>query len=315
MSSRIKGYLIGAVAAATYGLNPLFALPCYGQGMNAESVLFWRYLLAIAVIGFMVMWRCHDFRLDRRQVLPVMCMGVLMAMSSLTLFRSYNYMSSGIASTLLFVYPVMVALIMTFIYRERQSPVTWGAVLLALGGIGMLYRGSDAGGSLSITGTVLVMVSSLTYAIYIVAVNRPPLNTLPSLKLTFWALVAGTVVLMSRFSTEPFSVPTGVSWLNISGLAILPTALSFLCTTRAIQLIGSTPTAILGALEPVTAAVIGVMVFGEHLTGRDITGMLVILIAVTMVVAGGSISEAIIRLRRMFPRGIQVPYFLRIFKK
>lgn len=307
MSDRTKGYMIGAVAAATYGLNPLFALPCYAGGMNAESVLTLRYLLGMLIVGSMVKARGHDFAIERRQVLPVLAMGLLMALSSLSLFLSYNYMDSGIASTLLFVYPVMVAVIMAVFFRERLNSYTVIAILLALAGIGMLYH-SGGSETLSGTGTLFVMVSALSYAVYIVGVNRRPLSTMPSLKLTFWAMSSGLLVLVARFITEPFTLPSGILWLNLLGLAVFPTALSFLCTTRSIQLIGPTPTAILGALEPITAAVIGVIVFHEVLTGRDVAGILVILVAVTMVIASGSLPVVMTRIRRMFPRG---PYYKR----
>lgn len=303
ISNHARGYLIGAIAAATYGLNPLFALPCYELGMNAESVLLLRYALAIVVIGSMVRLRGHRFAIERRQALPVVAMGFLMALSSLSLFMAYNYMASGVASTLLFVYPVMVAVIMALFFKEKVNVFMVTAVGLSLAGILMLYRG-EGDTTLSPLGTALVMMSALTYAIYIVGVNRRPLDTLPSLKLTFWCLVVGTAVIATRFMSVPFTPPRGLAWLNIAGLALLPTALSFLCTTRSIQLIGSTPTAILGALEPITALLIGVAVFGETLGVREIMGIIMILVAVTIVITSGSLPGLLMRARRMFPRGI-----------
>lgn len=306
MSKTTIGYAIAAVAAATYGLNPFFALPCYAGGMNADSVLFFRYLMAIVIVGAMLRARGHNFRVERRQILPLMAMGVLLAVSSLSLFESYNYMSSGIASTLLFVYPVMVAVIMAVVFRERLSWITAASIAVSLAGIGLLYRG-DGSATLSFVGTMLVMLSSLSYAIYIVCVNRRPLATMPSLKLTFWALTSGLLVFGCRFAAQvPMTLPDNATlWLNLVGLAVFPTAVSFLCTTRAIQLIGSTPTAILGALEPLTAAVIGVIVFGEVLTHRDVAGIVLILVAVSAVVANDSLSGVIVRLRKMFPRVIR----------
>lgn len=107
MNTKLKGYVLGAVAAASYGMNPLFALPLYKEGMDPDSVLFFRYLLAIPLLGIMIKARGRDFRLKRKEIVPLIVMGLLVALSSLTLFLSYNYMDAGIASTLLFVYPVL----------------------------------------------------------------------------------------------------------------------------------------------------------------------------------------------------------------
>ena len=124
MNTKLKGYVLGAVAAASYGMNPLFALPLYKEGMDPDSVLFFRYLLAIPLLGIMIKARGRDFRLKRKEIVPLIVMGLLVALSSLTLFLSYNYMDAGIASTLLFVYPVLVALIMALVFKEKLTMQT-----------------------------------------------------------------------------------------------------------------------------------------------------------------------------------------------
>ena len=254
MNVKAKGYALGVIAAATYGMNPLFALPLYEAGMNPESVLFFRYLFAIPVLGAMIKLRGRDFKLKRKEVFPLIIMGLLMALSSLTLFQSYNYMAAGIASTLLFVYPIMVALIMAFLFKEKLTLQTILCIILALGGIALLYKGED-GSTLSLLGVLLVIVSALSYAIYIVAANRPLLREIATLKLTFYVLVFGFSLFLVRvdFGASLHVVDTWYLWGNLLALAVFPTAISFLCTTQAIQYIGSTPTAILGALEPLTA--------------------------------------------------------------
>lgn len=303
MNTKAKGYLLGAVAAATYGMNQLFALTLYKAGMDPDSVLFFRYLFAIPLLGIMLKARGRDFRLHRREIVPLVLLGLLVALSSLSLFLSYNYMDAGIASTLLFVYPIFVALIMAFGFREKLSPQTALCILLALAGIGLLFKGSD-GSTLNITGTVLVMVSALSYAIYIVGVNRPVLKSVATLKVTFYVLLFGLLLYVVRldFGMAVHVPDKWYLWGNLLALAVFPTAISFLCTTSAIQYIGSTPTAILGALEPVTAVFFGVMIFGETLTLRICCGILLIIIAVSLIVAGNRVAVYLVRFRKLFPR-------------
>ena len=303
MNVKAKGYALGVIAAATYGMNPLFALPLYEAGMNPESVLFFRYLFAIPVLGAMIKLRGRDFKLKRKEVFPLIIMGLLMALSSLTLFQSYNYMAAGIASTLLFVYPIMVALIMAFLFKEKLTLQTILCIILALGGIALLYKGED-GSTLSLLGVLLVIVSALSYAIYIVAANRPLLREIATLKLTFYVLVFGFSLFLVRvdFGANLHVVDTWYLWGNLLALAVFPTAISFLCTTQAIQYIGSTPTAILGALEPLTAVFFGVTVFGESLTVRVGCGIMMIVFAVTIIVAGSKVTTYLVRFRKLFPK-------------
>ena len=303
MNEKAKGYILAVIAAATYGMNPLFALPLYVDGMNPDSVLFFRYLFAIPLVGAMIKGRGRDFKIHRTDILPLVVLGVLMAASSLTLFEAYNYMDAGIASTILFIYPILVALIMAAVYKEKVTMQTALCILLALSGIAMLYQGGD-GVTLSLTGTLLVFASALSYAIYIVGVNRPSLKEMATLKVTFYVLLFGVSLFVVRlWMSHDLTLPTRWwLWGNLVALAVFPTAISFLCTTSAIQRIGSTPTAILGALEPVTAIFFGITVFGERLTARDCMGITLILVAVTVVVAGGNITHQLVRFRKMFPR-------------
>ena len=303
MNAKAKGYILGSIAAASYGMNPLFALPLYKAGMDPDSVLFFRYLFAIPLLGIMIKARGRSFKIQRKETFPLIIMGLLVALSSLTLFLSYNYMAAGIASTLLFVYPIMVALIMAMVFKEKLALQTIVCMLLALGGIGLLYKSED-GSTLSLIGTLLVFASSLSYAIYIVGINQTSLKNVATLKVTFYVLLFGLSLFVARllYSGVLNTPDQWYLWANLIALAIFPTAISFLCTTGAIQYIGSTPTAILGALEPVTAIFFGIAVFGESLTVRESFGLVMIIVAVTFVIAGGNITSQLVRFRKLFPR-------------
>ena len=303
MNAKAKGYILGSIAAGSYGMNPLFALPLYKAGMDPDSVLFFRYLFAIPLLGIMIKARGRSFKIQRKETFPLIIMGLLVALSSLTLFLSYNYMAAGIASTLLFVYPIMVALIMAMVFKEKLALQTIVCMLLALGGIGLLYKSED-GSTLSLIGTLLVFASSLSYAIYIVGINQTSLKNVATLKVTFYVLLFGLSLFVARllYSGVLNTPDQWYLWANLLALAVFPTAISFLCTTGAIQYIGSTPTAILGALEPVTAIFFGIAVFGESLTVRESFGLVMIIVAVTFVIAGGNITSQLVRFRKLFPR-------------
>ena len=291
-NNKTKGFILGAIAAASYGMNPLFTLPLYSAGMSVDTVLFYRYSLAVIVLGIMMKFQKQSFAIKRVDVLPLCIMGLLFAFSSLFLFMSYNYMDAGIASTILFVYPVLVAIIMAVVFKEKVSPITMFSIALAFVGISMLCK-SPGGQTLSLVGITFVFLSSLSYAIYIVGVNRSSLKDMPIAKLTFYVLLFGLSVYVVRlqFCTELQVIPTPVLWINAVSLAVFPTVISLVTMTKAIHYIGSTPTAILGALEPVTALFFGVLVFGEQLTPRIILGILMVITAVTLIIGGKSLLK------------------------
>ena len=199
-NKKVKGYAYGVIASVSYGLNPLFALPLYASGIRVDSVLFYRYVFALLFLAVMMKMSGQSFALKRNEILPVAVMGLLFSFSSLFLFQSFNYMDAGISSTILFMYPVLVAVIMAVFFKERLSVVKIASIATAFVGISMLYKG-EGGATLSMTGVCLVLMSSLTYALYIVGVNRSSLKNLPTAKLTFYALLFGIIIfLMPRIS-------------------------------------------------------------------------------------------------------------------
>lgn len=302
-SEKTKGYLYGIIAAASYGMNPVFALPLMSDGMDAVSVLFFRYMLAIPAVWIMMVLRGRNARIGRRRILPCIILGLCMVLSSISLFRSYLFMDIGIASTLLFVYPLLVALIMAALYGETLTRQAVIGLSGTFAGVWLLCdTGTDA--NISAPGIILVLVSSLTYAIYIVGINRPPVKSVATLSLTFWILVAGAAVLGVIVLTRGYVVLPRMPWLwiNVLLLALVPTVISFLCTNIAIEKIGSTPAAALGAFEPVTALIFGVMLFGEHLSLRSIAGFILIILCVTLVITGEGMTRRVLSVRKLFPK-------------
>ena len=293
MQSKLKGYLCGIGAAVCYGTNPLGALYLYEDGINANSVLFYRFALAVVMLGMLMAARRKSLKVSRRELSLLCALGVVFSTSSITLYFSFCFMDAGIASTLLFVYPVMVAVIMALLFKERLPAVSVFAIMLALSGIAMLYHG-DGGATLSTRGVMLVMLSSLSYAVYIVVVNKSPLR-MSSMKLTFYVLFFGMLtVLTNSFITGLHiqMLTTPRMWSCAFMLALLPTVFSLVLMTISVHETGSTPTAVMGALEPLTAVVIGVVVFGEQLTPRLSAGIVLILTAVIMIIAGKSLFPA-----------------------
>ena len=305
MKTKYIGYLCAVLSAVCYGTNPFGALPLYQEGVNTATVLAFRFGLAVLMLAIVMLIKRETFTLSRHEFKVLFSLGVLFAVSSITYYQSFHFMDAGIASTILFVYPVMVAVIMAMFFKERVTGVTILAIVLSLVGIGLLYKG-ESGVALSAMGIVLCVLSSLAYAIYIVVVNQSSIK-MSSFKATFYAMLMCEITLVLYSFTSPelylHALPSLRAWSFACWIALVPTVLSLVFMTVAVHAVGATPTAILGALEPITAVTIGVLVFGETLTSRLIVGILFILFAVMMVVMGKdlhlrTLTHAVARLWR-----------------
>lgn len=295
LNRKITGAINGAVAAASYGMNPLFALPMYAAGVGVNSVLFYRYAIAVVLYGFWIkLFKKGSLKITLKEFFPLLFLGLFFSASSLTLFMAFHYIEAGIACTILFVYPLFVAVIMALFFKEKVTKTTIAAILLTFAGIALLYKGKP-GSSLNIHGVAIVLASALLYALYIVGVkNIKPVKHMKPDKLSFYVMLFGLLlyVVNLKFCTELQIIDKPFLWLCTFGLALFPTIISLETITISIKLIGSTTTAILGALEPLTAIFFGVMFFHEHLTARIILGVALILTGVILVITRKRIKSA-----------------------
>ena len=293
------GYLAGIIAAATFGLNPAFAVPMMREGMDVVSILFYRYMLSVPLMLLVLAIKRQNVILGKKCILCALGAGVLMSMSSVTLFESYKYLSVGVASGLIFIYPLFVALIMVAFFREKMNVVTAVGILCAILGVFMICF---PGGGIVVSwfGVGIVTMSALFYALYIVFVNRDPMRSANTLALRLWVLISGAIVTgICVAASGHLDTPAHTSgWMNLWMLALLPTLLSLLCTNMAIDRIGPTPTAVLGVFEPVTAVLLGMVMFNEMLTMVQWVGLAIILASVSAIMLRKELAK---HLRMLFP--------------
>lgn len=284
----IIGYPAGIITGVAYGLNPLFGIPLMRDGVAIDSILFFRYIFAVVFLGVFLLFTRHSFRVSAKQLGVLLTLGVLYTMSSMFLFEAYQYISSGLATTLVFLYPVLVAIIMVFL-RVVPSWSVWLSILATFVGVLIMTQG-DTGRSVGIIGVLLSLGSALVYALFIVIVNRSKtISSISNPVLTFYALFTGAVIFLVMILSSDSNITTNIdgyeAWGNLVGLALLPTIVSTATLAVATRNIGATKASVLGVFEPVTAILVGTLVFGEPLTANIVTGILIAIVAVTFMIA------------------------------
>lgn len=281
------GYPAGIITGITYGLNPLFGMPLMSKGVSVDSILFFRYGIAVLILGAILLFDRQSFKISWRQAGVLLVLGLLYTSSSICLFEAYKYIPSGLATTLIFLYPVLVALIMVFL-RVVPSWQVWLAIVATFVGVIIMTQG-DSSQEINPIGVLLSLGSALVYALFIVIINRSKtISSISNSLLTFYALMVGAVVFFTRISLSGGEVMAGIDtsldWLNIVGLAILPTIVSTATLAVATRRIGATKASVLGVFEPITAILVGTLVFGEALTNNIIIGILIAIVAVTFMI-------------------------------
>ena len=264
----------------------MFAMPVMAQGMAFQSVLSYRFMLATVALGLLLMARKESFRITWQDVPRLCLLAFFYLMSSLFLIWGYEFMASGIATTIHFMYPVLTTLIMMTVFHEKKSIWRICAILLAVAGVYLLSVSGGGDHSISLPGLIVVLLSALGYALYLVAVNQLKVRSMKGLKLTFYVFLFSTLFLLP--GVEIFSTLQPITdWhmaTNLVLLALIPTVVSNLSLVEAVKSIGSTLTSVLGAMEPVTAVCVGILMFDEPLTTQILVGIGFIITAVTVII-------------------------------
>lgn len=281
------GYPAGIITGITYGLNPLFALPLMKSGASVESILFFRYAIAVLLLGVFLLLGRRSFKISWRSAGVLLVLGLLYTASSVLLFEAYKYIASGLATTFIFLYPVLVALIMVFL-RVVPSWQVWLSIVVTFIGV-LVMTQSDSAQTVSSVGILLSLASALVYALFIVIINRSKaIGEISNNLLTFYALLVGATVFFVKIMTSDAEITAGLengsAWANLIGLAFLPTIVSTATLAVATRNIGATKASVLGVFEPITAILVGTLVFGETLTVNIIVGILLSVAAVTFMI-------------------------------
>ena len=301
--NKFKGFLYGIVASSTFGLLPLFTLPVMGEGLTTFSILSYRMLFASILVAVLMLIGRVSFATNLKELRWFAVLGFLYYGSAALLFQAYGGMASGLATTLHFMYPVSVTIIMALVYKQRPSVVTICAIVLSLVGVALLCLRESSTGVSSLLSVFLVLLSGVCYAVYLVLVSTVRrINQQNSQKLTFYVLMfSGAFFMLSTLQGGGLQIiPSASAGINLLLMATLPTLLSNLALVRSVKNIGSTLTSVLGAMEPLTAIIVGILVFDESLRGLMIVGIILILVSVSLIVLSPLLDKRIAeRLQRL----------------
>ena len=284
---RAKGILYAALSSSTFGLAPLFTLLLLGLGYSSFEVLSYRWGVASLFLGALALLAGRSFRLSWPELRTPFFLSLFRAATSLSLVIAYQHIASGVASTIHFMYPLAVALAMMCFFREKGSVWVFAAIGMSIVGAVLLSLGNvDFTRGNTTLGMVSAAVSVVSYGGYIVGVRKSRAVGIDSTVLTCYVMGLGALYFIAGgLVTGGIRIETdGTAWLCILGVALPATAVSNMTLVQAIKRIGPTLTSVFGALEPLTAVVIGVAVFGEPFTVQGAAGILLIVAAVTIVI-------------------------------
>ncbi|MFA7081409.1 MAG: DMT family transporter [Bacteroidales bacterium] len=282
----VRGIIYALISSITFGTLPLFSIPVKAQGMSSEALMFYRFLFSMIIYGTYLLFRKANFKLTKRNIRDIILIGGAgYGLTGLTLVSSYDYIPSGIGTTIGFQFPVMISIFMWLFYKEKLQKSIYVSLALSLLGVFLLSY-SPNHGLVSGFGIFLLTITNLMYSMYIIGINKSSMREVDSSVLTFYVICISMIICLGlslvRGTLTP--IPSLIAGVDILFMAVFSTIIANLTLILAIKAIGSTITALLSPLEPVTAIIIGIIVFNENINLQIITGVIIIILAVILIV-------------------------------
>ena len=256
-----RGYFLTILSAIIFGFTPILAKITYNIGSNGITLAFFRHLFVIPILFLMIKLLKINYKISLEQLKKITLVGVIgNAFTVAMLYTSYSYIQVGSATVLHFLYPMFVSLICFFYYKEQLSKAV--RICLAIASIGILFF--IEGGNASFIGLFLALFSGITFAYYIVGVEKLGLQTINPYVLNFYFAIV---------------------------IAILTSIIGIICLQQGIKHLGATTASILSMFEPVTSVIFGIIILHEQLTIVKAIGCLIILGAVIGLIVSNSKKE------------------------
>lgn len=286
----VNGIFYAVISSMSFGFSPLFTIYLIYGGLSDFDILSYRWLTAALVLLIYAFFKKKSLRLNSfDEVWKVILLSALRAVTSVTLLLGYVNISSGIASTINFMYPVIVAICMMIFFGEKRSKADFLAIGASIFGVYLLASGDSIiveGGNTKL-GLVCSLISAISFAAYYIVMKQVKADRIEVVKFTTWIMILSAfyfIICAFIFNGKLTIVTDSASWINILGLGLWATMVSNITGVKGIRRIGPTMTSVLGALQPVTAVLLGVLFLGENLYTRSLIGIIIIMTAVTIIV-------------------------------
>lgn len=284
MSQRTKGYLFVILSAVIYGCMPLMVKRIYADGVTPFSVVLYRNLLSLPVVSVLALKQKKSLKIPLRILPEIGILGMLgSCVTPLLLYASYQYMASGTAMVLHFIYPAAVVLGGVLLYREKIGTGNVVSVMICILGMLLFYT---PGEPLDWRGCVLAIISGIFYAGYILLLAHFRHQEIAGFLMNFYFFLINSVLLLTfciLTDTLTFPVSTG-GWVMCLLMGNVVNVIAVALFQRGTMIIGGEQASVLSALEPATSVFVGVLIFREAMTLRIATGSVLVILAGILIV-------------------------------
>ena len=285
----MKGKVCLLLSAFIYGLAPMLSKIAYRGGANVMTLTFLRTFMMLPPLFVWMKMNRYSLKITASELIKIAALGIVGGtLTNVSLYLSYDYISTGLATTLHFIYPLMIIVVSALVYRERISKTQLLAAVLVTGGIFMFVNLNTRSDTL---GVFLALMSGIFYSFYVVYMDYSGINKMDFVKLTFYLLIfmsAGTLIFGVWTGTLDFAAMDGEGWALSFIISLITTVLALPLFQLGVRYEGAPSAGIISAIEPITTLALGALFLGERMSLPQLLGGVIILAGVMLAQRSGN---------------------------
>jgi drug/metabolite transporter (DMT)-like permease len=276
-----KGIVYVILSAVLFGCMPLFAKNIYANGGNAVLLTLMRSMISLPVLFLLMWYKEGNCLISPKKLKQIVILSLGFVSTPILLLTSYHFISSGMATTIHFVYPVFVLIGCFIFFKDVPNRVKTFCIVLCTLGIFLFYTPGQTGNA---TGILLAFASGITYAFYIIYLDKSGLSSIKPFTLGFYlALVSSIELVIYAVLTNSLNHSlTARGWVLSILFSLVITVGASISFQIGVKEVGSQRASILSTFEPITSIIIGVFIFSESFGVKIVLGVVMILIAVVL---------------------------------
>ena len=299
----ISGIVIALLGAVCFSTKAIFVKLAYRDTtVDAVTLLALRMLFSLPfflVSAAISSSSSTNKKFTLKQWIGIAAVGCIgYYISSLLDFLGLQYVSAGIERLILFIYPTLVLLISSAVFKIKINAYQWCAILITYAGLLLAFWGEakfDTSIPQFFTGCILIFCCAVTYAIYIVGSGRI-IPKVGASKFNSYAMSFACIAVLLHFQLTSESSLLSLEplvYVYSLAMAIVSTVIPSYLVSHGINRIGSDNAAIVGSIGPVSTIVQANLILDEPVLGLQIAGTALILVGILMVSKKPKASNAV----------------------
>lgn len=274
------GIMLILISAIGYALMPIFSVGALNEGTAVSTLLFMRFSFAAVLLWLYIFIKKIPYKTSLKNLIYITTIALLgFTVASASIYTAYKYVSSSIATLILFTHPIVVMLLEKMISKRKTTLRKVLAIIItSIGLIIVLYVKEP----LSVKGLLFSFISAITYGAYCFGLSEKETQKLGGITVTAYVATITTIAMaiQSLFTKTPLINFDPNTMYSALALTLFSTILASITFYEGLSIVGPSSATLISSVEPIIVVILSSLFLGEIVSMNTIIGGIIVIIGI-----------------------------------